>query len=612
MSGHSRTKVTTLLLAALLGLMILPLTSVANAQDPTLQEIFDDYFGTDIVNASQDTGMRTFPAGTWTFTVIANYTNFDDSFSWYPLDDPSQLHTLITNNAGESVTVDIQEDFGLFLAVHSVIRFGGGYSQQELNWDGETTDYFKSFDAPEDGIVIAVEDGFVGGDQDYNDAVMLMVPSEPIPLTEVTLIVNAIDFERNPVDGMPVVIRSAEGDILETGSTPFTFAATSMTTYKVSAGDARGNIFVTWDGSSADRTRTVAIVSDTTLTAVYNVGVGTGERPGEPTLQQFLDGYFGPGVIDMNHVTDVEIFPAGSYEFTVVAESTSFSNIFGWYPADDPSNLQPIFDFLEVDVGATSTVNIPQDFGLYVYNRIYDEVWKSQVQLNSDGTLHFLTFDAPDDGTVVGIEDLPFGGDMDFNDNVILIVPQEDIPGEQAHLEVNAIDTAGAPVKGGLWTVIRTTDGTIVKTGFTPLTFTGMSDNSYKVSVANYDGKIFREWEDGGADRTRTVSLSDGTTTMTATYDLGDSLHDFTPLTYAGATGQAALTVNAISVDGKVLHMWTVIDPQSTDSQEITYKVYASDYQEMIFDHWEDGSTDRVRTLTISEDAEITAYYNLG
>jgi hypothetical protein len=35
-------------------------------------------------------------------------------------------------------------------------------------------------------------------------------------------------------------------------------------------------------------------------------------------------------------------------------------------------------------------------------------------------------------------------------------------------------------------------------------------------------------------------------------------------------------------------------------------------YQEMIFDHWEDGSTDRVRTLTISEDAEITAYYNLG
>lgn len=56
--------------------------------------------------------------------------------------------------------------------------------------------------------------------------------------------------------------------------------------------------------------------------------------------------------------------------------------------------------------------------------------------------------------------------------------------------------------------------------------------------------------------------------------------------------------------------MWTIIDPQPADSSGTTYKVYASNYQNLVFDHWSDnGSTDRIRTITIGEAATITAYY---
>jgi hypothetical protein len=112
-------------------------------------------------------------------------------------------------------------------------------------------------------------------------------------------------------------------------------------------------------------------------------------------------------------------------------------------------------------------------------------------------------------------------------------------------------------------------------------------------------------------DRPRTVMIRGDTTALTATYDLGDSLHDFTPLTHATA-GQPDLTVNALSLDGEVLYMWTTIDPQSTDSSGTTYKVYVHNYQGLIFDHWEDDSTDRIRTLTIEEATTITAYYQIG
>ena len=180
-------------------------------------------------------------------------------------------------------------------------------------------------------------------------------------------------------------------------------------------------------------------------------------------------------------------------------------------------------------------------------------------------------------------------------------------------LSVNSVDLSGVPVSG-VWTVIRhATNGTVIQTGFTPFTLNGNSGEEYKLSVANYDGKIFQNWEDGSANSSRVINLASDTT-ITATYDTGDSLRGFTSLTYAGTEQQPDLTVNAVSLDGnKTLHMWTVIDPQTTDASSTTYKVYASNYQNIVFDHWsDDGGADRIMTITIGEAKTITAYYRAG
>ncbi|MGI0021100.1 MAG: hypothetical protein ACREAY_11580 [Nitrososphaera sp.] len=183
-----------------------------------------------------------------------------------------------------------------------------------------------------------------------------------------------------------------------------------------------------------------------------------------------------------------------------------------------------------------------------------------------------------------------------------------------AGLTVDAVDLSGNPVQG-VWTTIHSSNGTLVGSGYSPLPFAGKADESYKVTVADYDGKIFHHWKDNDStDRTRTIHFSSASpeeniTTITAVYNTGDALRGVTPLNYTGTEEQPDLTVHALTTGNQTLHMYAIIDPQSSNSSGTTYKVYAGNYQDKVFDRWEDGSTDSIRTLTISDDETITAYY---
>ncbi len=42
------------------------------------------------------------------------------------------------------------------------------------------------------------------------------------------------------------------------------------------------------------------------------------------------------------------------------------------------------------------------------------------------------------------------------------------------------------------------------------------------------------------------------------------------------------------------------------------YIVYANDYQNIVFNHWEDGTTNHARTITPTQNMSITAYYSTG
>lgn len=182
---------------------------------------------------------------------------------------------------------------------------------------------------------------------------------------------------------------------------------------------------------------------------------------------------------------------------------------------------------------------------------------------------------------------------------------------EQHTLTISSSDLNENPFSG-MWTTIRTLEGTLLKSGFTPMTFTGDSNIEYKVSVANYDGREFDRWQDGSTSKTRIIVLTSDTE-LIAHYDSGDSLRGFTSLVYAGTEEQPDLIVDAVNFgNSQELHMWTIINPQSTDASGTTYSVIVHNYKDRVFDHWEDGSTNPIRVLTIQENKTITAFYNVG
>lgn len=185
---------------------------------------------------------------------------------------------------------------------------------------------------------------------------------------------------------------------------------------------------------------------------------------------------------------------------------------------------------------------------------------------------------------------------------------------QEHELKIIATDTSGNEISG-VWTSIRTADGAYIGSGYSPLSFPGVSGDTYMVTVSDYDGIKFKQWEDGSTDNPRTITLPSGNanaTEVTAQYDTGKSLRGVTPLTYSGTdSGHPDLTVQAVE-GNETLHIWTLIDPQQSTASEATYRVYAGNFENHVFDQWSDGSKDRIRTLTIGEDTTITAQYKAG
>ncbi len=42
----------------------------------------------------------------------------------------------------------------------------------------------------------------------------------------------------------------------------------------------------------------------------------------------------------------------------------------------------------------------------------------------------------------------------------------------------------------------------------------------------------------------------------------------------------------------------------------MVYTVCVNNYQNLVFSHWDDGTTSSCRTLTLSENVQLTATYN--
>src|SRR3989344_5088254 len=162
------------------------------------------------------------------------------------------------------------------------------------------------------------------------------------------------------------------------------------------------------------------VISSFILCGLLVIGfLFTGVHPAkavEPSLQQIFDGYFGVGVIDTTQETEQETFPSGKYEVTLITKQTAASFApNGWYPLSNLSQLNQIFPG-DVPIPSTTQLDIPEEFGLWISTV---ELWRSQPALNSDGADHFSVFNIPSGGFAIGIEDVPGGGDKDFQDHVL-------------------------------------------------------------------------------------------------------------------------------------------------------------------------------------------------
>jgi hypothetical protein len=104
--------------------------------------------------------------------------------------------------------------------------------------------------------------------------------------------------------------------------------------------------------------------------------------------------------------------------------------------------------------------------------------------------------------------------------------------------------------------------------------------------------------------------MPDGDTALTAVYSTGEEEEP----------EQVTLTIRSVGLDGSpITGLWTVIGgagsatgytPLSfTADAGSQYMVTMGEWQNYKFDHWDNGSTSKSRTLTPNDDAVLIAYY---
>lgn len=261
----------------------------------------------------------------------------------------------------------------------------------------------------------------------------------------------------------------------------------------------------------------------------------------------------------------------------------------------------------EVKVGATPVVYLGQGGKTYTITA---------------SSFQNLVFDHWEGGTKDPVRtiNLSGGNNSAYYLTAYYHVVETPVPG-LVNLTVDSYTLDGTEIRG-LWSSSTTTTaaapGAVATTtgAFTPATFTVAAGTTYTVAAQDSGNYVFDHWADsstGGSttDRVRTVTpFSD--TTLTAIY----------------RTPPANLTIVAFDAtnNNKVLNgMFTTVVPINSPKMQAgftnntytgylgsAYRVTASDYLGIVFDHWEDGSKDRIRTLAIDKPTTITAYYRTG
>ncbi|HEV2192763.1 MAG TPA: hypothetical protein VGR54_03985 [Nitrosopumilaceae archaeon] len=83
-------------------------------------------------------------------------------------------------------------------------------------------------------------------------------------------------------------------------------------------------------------------------------------------------------------------------------------------------------------------------------------------------------------------------------------------------LTINSADLSGNKIKG-IWIELHNPNGKVLKSGYTPRSFSISSGNQYVIYVSNWQNLVFNHWDNGSTDPFRTITPTHSVT-LTAYY----------------------------------------------------------------------------------------------
>jgi hypothetical protein len=450
-------------------------------------------------------------------------------------------------------------------------------------------------------------------------------PAEPEPEHQLT--VKSVDPTGKTINGMWMEVKE-NGATVRTGFTPLSLTLDEAT-YTVSAGNYQQIIFDHWQDGSKASTTSVNLSADSEITAYYSNGAiavaplsvalkadkATASAGTSVSFSATIQGGTAPYTWSVNFgdgtsssftsATSVSktYSAAGTYSTVATAKDST-----GKTATSSPVTITITQSTSTLTVNTVNAAGSPIN-GYYTTLSQNGAVIKTALSpasftLNSGQTYQVSVsdygdymFDHWNDGSTSRQKTVTGGQATTLTAYYKTTTPTE------ATLTVNSVDLNGKAITG-LWTVVKK-DGTTVKTGYTPLTFTVQAGSTYEVSVGNYQNYAFDHWESGSKSSTRQVTVNTDTA-LTAYYSTGST--------------KVTLTIKSVGLDGSsITGLWTVISgsgsatgftPLSyTANAGSQYTITMGEYLNYKFDHWDNGSTSKSRTITPNSNTVLTAYY---